>query len=622
MLIQQMQLLQLPKQKNWQHNLMIYFDQFCPAELVVFLYVRSEDAGKDVKYMCKLHLRKENKTILAEKGSNLLQALRDAGVEINAPCGGRGVCGKCKVKLYKETEEIVKACETTVESDLELDLYMEEKGYQILTLGEAKAVKFDPELRKTKVWVPECPFGKSISDWTRFSGALQEKVPVRNGYQVNLSAASMLHKLLNKGQGEVWAVTFEDQVLKVSDTEPEIYMAAFDIGTTTVASYLLNGSTGEVVTVSSRRNPQTMFGADVISRANYALEQGMEELTTVIREALMELLNEMAQKAGIEREDIYLISIAGNTCMHHMFLGISVESLVHAPYNPTVSEQMVLKASDYDIRIHPEGRILMLPNIAGFVGADTTACVISSALFEQSEWTLLIDIGTNGEMVLGKGKKMITCSTAAGPAFEGAKISCGMRGAEGAISKVKWADNHWEYETIGNGKAKGLCGSGLLDVAAELLTSGQMDESGMFTDGKEVVLAEGRDSENGEPIVLLQKDIRELQLAKAAIAAGIHLLAERMEISMDEIRNVWIAGAFGSFLSPDSACTIGLIPTELRGRIKPLGNAAGEGAKQVLQNKELWKTAGEKVEHVEFLELASLPQFQDCFVDELEFPEQ
>lgn len=571
--------------------------------------------------MFHINIRRENRTIEAEAGSNLLEVLRDAGIEVNAPCGGGGVCGKCKVKIYGENERIIKACETLVESDLELDPMMEEEGVQILTKGLLDDVLFYPELRKVWIKVPECPFGESISEWSRLTEALREELFIRRDFQVNLQAASELKRILKENDQMVWVVLFRDRILQVSAEEPRIYMAAFDIGTTTLAAYLLDGCDGRELCTASRKNPQTQYGADVISRANYALEHGTKEITGCIRHAVQEMLEELAEKAKISVKDIYAVSAVGNTCMHHLFLGVSVESLVLAPYNPAVSEGMTLRCRDCDLKVHPEGVLLLLPNIAGFVGADTAACIVSSNMAQQKEWTLLIDIGTNGEMVLGKGNTMYTCSTAAGPAFEGAKISCGMRGAEGAISKIRWAEDHWEFETIGKKKVKGICGSGLLDLAAELLKTGQMDEVGVLEEGKQVLIATAEQTENGEPLYLLQKDIAELQLAKAAIAAGIQLLAKKAGIQLEEICQVWIAGAFGNFLSPESACAIGMIPGELRGRIKGIGNAAGEGAKQVLKNQVLWEAVQEQTREIEFLELATLAEFQDCFVDELEFPE-
>ena len=586
----------------------------------------------------------ENKSVQAENGENLLILMRRAGFEPDAPCGGNGKCGKCKVTLGDGST--VLACQTKVEGDLTItDIHGTPQDAQILTdanlpVGkenlllhsggeeehfEGTAPKTGPMLTERKVNVRPCPNGESISDWTRFAEGVGS--PVR----VNPYVSSRVGRMARGNGGIVYAVLFGDEVMDVYPESRDCYAAAFDIGTTTVAGYLLRlikageeeteeKSEPVVVTTDSCMNPQAQYGADVINRANYALENGMDEITACIHTAIQKLLASMAEKAGIALDDIFLISVAGNTCMHHLFLGIDVDSLVHAPYNPSVSDPMILRASDYDLTIHRGGKMLMLPNIAGFVGADTVACLVATELAEQDEWTLLIDIGTNGEMVLGRKHNMAACSTAAGPSFEGAGISCGMRGSAGAISKVVWAEDHWECSVIGDGKARGICGSGLLDLAAELLRSGQMDEYGEL-DESPIVLADEAHSESGKPVTFEQKDVRQLQLAKAAIASGVHLLAKKQGIELDEIKTVWLAGAFGSFLSPESACRIGLIPEELNGRIKAVGNAAGEGAKMVLMSAQRWHYAKILSRETGFLELAAMPEFQDRFVDELMFPE-
>ena len=585
----------------------------------------------------------ENKTVHAEKGENLLILMRRAGFEPDAPCGGNGKCGKCKVTLGDGST--VLACQTKIEGDLTItDIHGTPQDAQILmdaSIPEGKtatvteteagneaseeAPSTGPMLEERKVFVRPCPNGESISDWTRFAEGLGKKV------RVNPYVSSKVGRMARGNKGTVYAVLFGGEVMDVFPESRDLYAAAFDIGTTTVAGYLLRLiKAGEeetekktepvVVTTDSCMNPQAQYGADVINRANYALENGMEEITACIHAAIQRLIESMAKKAGISTEDIYLISVAGNTCMHHLFLGIDVDSLVHAPYNPSVSDPMILRTSDYELSIHPAGRLLMLPNIAGFVGADTVACLVATGLAEQDDWTLLIDIGTNGEMVLGRRHNMAACSTAAGPSFEGAGISCGMRGSAGAISKVVWAEDHWECGVIGDGKARGICGSGLLDLAAELLRSGQMDEYGEL-DESPIVLADEEHGENGKPVTFEQKDVRQLQLAKAAIASGVHLLAKKQGIELDEIKTVWLAGAFGSFLSPVSACRIGLIPEELDGRISAVGNAAGEGAKLVLMDARMWRYARQLSSEAGFLELAAMPEFQDRFVDELMFPE-
>lgn len=371
-------------------------------------------------------------------------------------------------------------------------------------------------------------------------------------------------------------------------------------------------------------NPQTQYGADVIMRADHALEHGVEQLTGCIRNVVDEMLQELAEEAGRSTLDICQVSVVGNTCMHHLFLGISPASLVHAPYNPAISQGLTLNAEQYGLHIHRKGQLLMLPDIAGYVGADTCGCILALRQDQQNEISLMVDIGTNGEMVLGNKTRLACCSTAAGPAFEGAKIECGMRGGAGAVDHVVYKDGKWEYTTIGNKAPAGLCGSGLIDLVAQLYLAGFIDESGHLESGQEkagvFVLVPPEKSGNDRGVYLTQKDIGEVQLAKAAIAAGIFLLMKRLEITEKDIKRVYLAGAFGNYMNPESAAAIGMFPAELLPRIQPVGNAAGEGARIALLNEEERKEMDRTVKNMDFVELAASPEFQDCFVDGLCFP--
>ena len=568
--------------------------------------------------MTRIHFVRENLTLDVKEGITILEAMRLAGMEPDAPCGGQGKCGKCLVYLPESGRQVL-ACQEKVEGEtLTVATSEEEAKTNILTEALSSDVEYDPVIKSVRVTVPPCPVGKSISDWTRFLGALEEKLSGCRSIHPDPEIIAKLTSILKKNKGEVFALCSAERIYAISDQPFAYYMAAFDIGTTTVAGYLLHGENGEVVCTSSRLNPQRKFGADVISRADYALTHGCKELTDCVQTAIREMIAEMAEKASCTPEDVYLVSIAGNTCMHHLFLGLDVDSLVHAPYNPAVRETMMVPADYCHLAVNPRAQVVMLPNIAGFVGADTTACLVATDLALEKDWTLLIDIGTNGEMVLGKDHKLAACSTAAGPAFEGVGISMGMRGSEGAISHAVYEDGAWKLSVIGGGKAKGICGSGLMDIAAELLRSEQMDEGGQLEED-EVILVPAEESAADGPVKLTRKDIRELQMAKAAIRAGIELLAEHMNIKVTDIRQVWLAGAFGSFMDHRSACRIGMIPQTLVDRIVPVGNAAGLGAQKVLKNRSCLENAGILTENVDFLELAVLPEFQDRFVDALMF---
>ncbi|MDO4573139.1 MAG: ASKHA domain-containing protein, partial [Clostridia bacterium] len=338
------------------------------------------------------------------------------------------------------------------------------------------------------------------------------------------------------------------------------------------------------------------------------------------------LLESACAQAGRPIEDVYLLAAAGNTCMHHLLLGLSPASLVTAPYNALLRHALRLEAGPLGLRANPRARLLMLPCIAGFVGADTVAGLAATSLAESESLTLLIDIGTNGELVLGDRRGRVACSTAAGPAFEGAMIHCGMRGAEGAIDHARLENGALSYSVIGGGAPRGICGSGLVDIVAALLDAGVIDESGRLCgapgferamttcDGKAAFRIEGE-------ILLTQRDIRELQLAKAAMAAGIRLLCAERGAAVEDIRRVLIAGAFGNYLNAVSACRIGLLPRALLDRVEGVGNAAGEGVKRALRQPALWRTIDELAFHTQFLELATRADFQDCFVDEMNFPE-
>ena len=379
------------------------------------------------------------------------------------------------------------------------------------------------------------------------------------------------------------------------------YVLACDIGTTTVVVYLLDGRTGALLERTSARNPQSRFGADVISRIQHALQGGAEELKTAIGETLRSLCADAAARAGIDPAAITRAAIAGNTAMHHLLLGIDPKPLVTPPYMPAVREALQI------------GCARILPNIAGFVGGDTAACMTVTRFDQKEELTLLLDIGTNGEMVLGDKNRRVACSAAAGPAFEGAKISCGMVGAPGAVDHVAMENGKLTYSVIGGGEPKGLCGSGLLDLVAALLELGIIDGSGRMETEAFCLCPNVR---------LTQRDVREVQLAKAAIRAGIELLCAHLGKRPEDIQAVLLAGAFGSYLDPASACRIGLIPPALLDRIRPIGNAAGEGAKLCALREGEYRYSQTLAESTEFLELAGMPDFQDRFVDALEFEEE
>ena len=482
------------------------------------------------------------KSVTVKAGTTVLQAEIAAGMVPDAPCGGQGKCGKCRILL--DGEEVL-ACRTQVEKDCEVRPVLEGKKHaQILNDGLFRSVACE-------------------------AGSLPE------------------------------------------GTEAPV-LAAVDLGSTTVVAYLMDGRTGELLSTRSTLNPQRQYGADVVMRCSYVLEHGPEVLSSCIREAIDRLLGEAAAEAGRRKDDIVKIVMAGNACMHHLFLELPVDTLVRAPYVPKVKNTVKKEASGCGIHVCQNAQLIWLPNIGGFVGADTTACMLAAEFDKREELTLMVDIGTNGEMVLGNREGYTVCSTAAGPAFEGAKITCGMRGSDGAIDHVYLENSEVKFHVIGDGKPAGICGSGLLDAVHCLLQTGWIREDGYMKEPWHF----------SDEVFLCQKDVRELQLAKAAIAAGVQLLCRKRGCRIEEIRTLLLAGAFGNYLDPDSACGIGLLPEVLRDRIVPVGNAAGAGARLAVLSEREFARAEDMASKAGFLELATEPDFMDVYVDEMSYAKE
>jgi uncharacterized 2Fe-2S/4Fe-4S cluster protein (DUF4445 family) len=393
----------------------------------------------------------------------------------------------------------------------------------------------------------------------------------------------------------------------------------------------MNIAHGSQLGVSSGLNGQADFGADVVSRINFAKEHphGLRRLKEKIIEVLNGIINDLLEKSKVNRENIYEVVVAGNTCMQHLFLEIDPINLALMPYVSVIKEPMTLKAKDLGISINKGGDVYMLPSIAGFVGADTVAVGLATYLEKSPEVKLVVDIGTNGEMLLGSSKRLLACSTAAGPAFEGAQIKYGMRGTTGAIEAFQIHGDDISYKVIDNVPPKGICGSGLIDIMAELLKAGIIDETGRILSPEEISsnfrthIVEG---ENGYDfivapgILLTQGDVRQLQLAKGAIYAGIQILKEVLGIEDDEISQILLAGAFGNYIRKESAKAIGLLPDIPLERIKSIGNAAGVGAKMALLSIEERNRAVELSESIEYVELSNSLKFQEEFMNAMYFP--
>ncbi len=416
--------------------------------------------------------------------------------------------------------------------------------------------------------------------------------------------------------------------------------AAFDIGTTTVVGMLWNLQTGRMLDILAETNPQNKYGADVISRITYCgrSEEKLAELSGLIRRKMDEMLGVMCarqtaaradgQAAGkpVLQTDIRRIAICGNTTMSHLAGGYDPMSLALVPFTPAYEGELVLQAADMQIAAAPGCTVTIIPNLAGHVGGDINAGIVASRLLDQKELTLFIDIGTNGEMALTDGTRTLVCSTAAGPAFEGACISQGMRASTGAIEKVWISGETVKLSTIDNGAPAGICGSGLISAVSELIREGIVDSTGRLDkthplvrliDGKSVVIL--GEKPNGSPVGLTQKDIREVQLAKGAMQAGASIMLKILGRKPEEIRKVMLAGAFGNFIDREAASRIGLLPRIPLERIEPVGNTAGAGISMVLMNRDEAALARGMAAHVEHVELAAWPEFDMEYMNAMSF---
>jgi uncharacterized 2Fe-2S/4Fe-4S cluster protein (DUF4445 family) len=407
---------------------------------------------------------------------------------------------------------------------------------------------------------------------------------------------------------------------------------AVDIGTTTMVGYLLDLQTGQELAVTSMANPQRVYGADVISRIAYTQENpgGVEELQKILVQALNGIITNLCDVGQIRKDNIKAMTIAGNTVILHTLLGVSAVSIANAPFEPIFSHGQTLAAKELGIEMAEEGSIFTLPCVSGYVGADIIGGLLVCDLEKEDSYGLLIDIGTNGEIVLGNKRQMIACSTAAGPAFEGAKISSGMAGVRGAIASFSLRDGARVYETIGGAAPLGICGSGLMDIMAELLAHGFIDSTGAFaaSDGLAPWQREMLTTVNGMPafvvvpgtdITFTQRDVREVQLAKGAIRAGVFTLLKEGQIAPAQIGTVFLAGGFGNFVDVHSACVVGLIPEELEERVVRIGNGAGLGAKLCLLDKTEFDRGIELKKRIQYIELSTRADFQELFMDAMFF---
>ena len=504
----------------------------------------------------------------------------------------------------------------------------------------------DPPVRKKYVGMPPPSLADQTPDLERllaFSGmpGIDAGPGISDTYPDAVAMLRRLPSLLRSSGYRITTVSTGRKLLSVEagDTTSRLYGTAFDIGTTTVAAYLYDLNSGKLLNAGSMMNPQRIFGADVISRIDHAKtsQQAADEMKRSIADCINGLTKQLAEETGIKTEDIYAAVFCGNTVMLHFLAGLDASGIAAAPFIPVTCRPVRLGAKDFDIDMNSSGLCIMLPCVSAYIGADTVSAILASGMHESDGISLLVDIGTNGEIVLGGKDGLIACSAAAGPAFEGANIRFGMGGVTGAVDSFSMPG--FRYTVIGDTAPKGICGSGAVDAVAALLDAGAIDETGRLagdseaallplevrtrfseTDGmRSFVLVPGQETGIDGPITITQKDIREIQNAKAAIAAGIEILMDIEGIVCDRIEKVFLAGGFGSSMNARSAARIGLLPRQLADRAEAVGNAAGSGASGCLLSQKMLDIAWKIAEKVRYAELSALKIFNEKYIENMLF---
>ena len=596
------------------------------------------------------------------QGETVLKALQNTDVKLNGECGGLGKCGKCKIKVLSSigppskietelldekelTQGIRLACRTEMNHDMVISTAEAGNGaeyFQILKTGHRPLVHIEPLVNKRLVTLSPKAQEEGLSNLDRV------KLAMGYGYQdlkAPLHCLRTLPEMLEgtKSQG---TVVLHENCLMAWQSWEEVhhhYGLVFDLGTSTLVGKLIDLTDGREVAVASCLNSQAKYGADVISRLQYVKEymNGLENLYNLLIEDLNQLITRLLKAGGLNQNDIFIAVAAGNTIMQHFSLKLPPLGIAEAPYPPVLTDGLIVKAADVGLELHPEALLYVMPVRSGYIGGDTISVILASGASEQEDEIVLgMDFGTNGEIFLGNRKRLLTCSTAVGPALEGARISHGMIGKAGAIEGVSIEGGRLIYQVIGNIKPKGICGSGLVELVAALLQVGIIDYEGLICppQGKtaeglnsriirrskayDFLVASAEESYDGNPIYLSQKDVRELQLAKGAIAAGVKILMDGMHIGIEDIRHVYLAGALGNYVNPYSAMRIGLIPEIDLNIVTSLGNAASTGASMVLLSKDYWQIANELSDSIEHVELSTRLDFNQYFIEHMDFPKE
>ncbi len=616
-------------------------------------------------------------------GTKVLDAARQLGVDLDSVCGGRGICSKCQItpmfgdfpkhgvnvqpdalsewnaveERYKSKRHLIDGrrlgCQATVQGDVIIDVPPESQVHKqvVRKRAEAREITLDTATRLYLVEVAEPDMHDPSGDLERLVAALEEQWDL-SGVTADLGILDTLQQTLRKGKWQVTCALHQGRIMQVwpGYYDGSVYGLAIDLGSTTIAAHLCDLQTGEVLASNGIMNPQIRFGEDLMSRVSYVMMNpgGHVEMSRVVREAMDALIGEVVAEAGIPRDLVMETVLVSNPVMHHLFLGLDPVELGQAPFALATANSLTLKAAEVGLTLHPAARLYYLPCIAGHVGADAAAVALSEAPYKSEDLVLIVDVGTNAEILLGNRERVLACSSPTGPAFEGAQISSGQRAAPGAIETVRidpvtkeprfrvigcdlWSDEDGFAEATAQSGITGICGSGIIEVIAEMRMAGIVDAGGLIGSAGQVgtprciadgrthsyVLYDGRDSD-GPLITVTNGDIRAIQLAKAALYAGARLLMDKMGV--DTVDRVTLAGAFGAHISPLHAMVLGMIPDVPLDKVASAGNAAGTGARIALLNMGARAEIEQVVRDIEKVETAVEPRFQEHFVNASNIP--
>jgi uncharacterized 2Fe-2S/4Fe-4S cluster protein (DUF4445 family) len=615
----------------------------------------AEPAPGDGTARVRLRFLPDGAEVRVPSGTPVFDAASWNGIAIDSTCGGHGTCKKCKVRVISGEVPVSAidpraftgdelrdgwrlACRAPAREDLVIEVPPLQTRPKAALVGVGRHVILRPSVQKRHLVLTEPTLEDQRPDLQRVLDAIDDLEP-----QASLELLRTLGSTLRAARFDVTAVICDEELIELEpgDTTGRRFAIAYDLGTTTVVATLLDLETGQPVAARSMLNRQQPYGADVITRISATMmdERALGALQDRAHETMAELTGEVCEDTGVAPHEIYEITVCGNVTMMQLALGIDPEPLSMAPFVVTTHTFPPARAADFGVAVHPRAPAYVFPSVGAYVGGDIVAGMLATGLSRDRRLRLFIDVGTNSEIALGSSERVLACAAPAGPAFEAAQIKCGMRAADGAIEGVRITGDELTLEVIGDSEAVGMCGSGLVDAVAELVQAGLLDHSGRFIPDEEaaarmpglaprltkigqerVFVLHWRGDAPESSVYLSQRDVRELQFAKASIATGWEILMRDLGVEASDIAQVLLAGSFGAYLTPLSAVRIGLVPRMALPRIVSAGNVAGEGAKIAALSLRERAEAEAILREVEYVELSGRTDFNDLFIDQLKFP--